>query len=197
MRLMPQALPRRPAPDAPALQVICVNTPVPTDSPATLCWGRFDSEAGPIIVFGAEGVLWALGLAGDMGEAAVRADLARRWPDTRLIEAPEALAPAISTLLRGSGEIRVRLAGTAFQMLVWRSLLEIPRGEVISYSALARHIGRPGAARAVGSAVGRNPVAWVVPCHRVVRESGDEGGYHWGPGVKRRLRDLERVPVMV
>lgn len=70
--------------------------------------------------------------------------------------------------------------GTNFQIQVWRALLKVPFGEIVTYQRLAKAIGRPGAARAVGNAVGSNPIAYLIPCHRVIRESGELGGYRWG-----------------
>ena len=79
------------------------------------------------------------------------------------------------------------LIGAPFQIKVWEALLAIPSGEVTTYSALAARIGAPRATRAVGTAVGRNPLALLIPCHRALRKSGALGGYHWGLGVKRAL----------
>lgn len=168
----------------------------PTTSPSddrgvVLCIGRFDTPLGPVIVIGAEGVIWALGFAAETPEPDVRRDLQDRWPRARYVEAPEALAPAVQSLLSGQGDIRVRLVGTAFQAKVWRALLDIPFGEVASYADLAHQIGQPGAVRAVGTAVGQNPVSWAVPCHRVTRKGGAIGGYHWGESVKRMLLSRE------
>lgn len=154
---------------------------------AVLCTGSFDTVIGRVVAFGAEGVLWALGIAAERPEADVRNDLAARFPGSRLVDAPEALAPAITALLTNSGEIRIRLAGSDFQNRVWRALLNVPAGEVVSYAMLAAMIGQPKALRAVGTAVGQNPVSWVVPCHRVTRTDGTIGGYHWGASVKRAL----------
>lgn len=83
------------------------------------------------------------------------------------------------------------LAGTGFQERVWRRLLEIPYGRTISYDELARRAGSPGGSRAAGRANGDNPIAIVVPCHRVIRANGDLGGYGGGLARKRRLLDLE------
>lgn len=83
------------------------------------------------------------------------------------------------------------LEGTDFQKLVWRTLLKIPSGSKISYGEIAERIGRPGASRAVGAAVGANPIALLIPCHRVVYSSGGVGNYRWGSGRKRALLEIE------
>ena len=147
------------------------------------------------MAFGAGGALWGLGLTGEMSEDEVRADLQARWPHARIITAPEALAPAIAALIAGRGDITVRLAGTEFQLQVWRALVEVPAGQVISSAMLADMIGRPRALRAVGTAVGQNPVSWAVPCHRVTRTDGSIGGYHWGAAIKRALLAREGASI--
>lgn len=88
-------------------------------------------------------------------------------------------------------EIPVTLRGTEFQVRVWQALKEIPRGQVWTYGELTAHIGLPGGARAVGSANGKNPIALVVPCHRVVGAGGRLGGYTGGLDIKRRLLAIE------
>ena len=79
------------------------------------------------------------------------------------------------------------MIGTDFEVRVWQTLLKIPMGRATSYAAIARHLGQPTASRAVGTAVGRNPISFVVPCHRVLRGDGNLGGYHWGLTRKRAL----------
>lgn len=80
--------------------------------------------------------------------------------------------------------VRLHLKGTEFQIKVWESLLRIPPGRLSTYRQVARQVGRPNASRAVGSAIGSNPVAWLIPCHRVIRSTGVVGGYHWGTSRK-------------
>ncbi len=102
---------------------------------------------------------------------------------------------AVLELLAGAAPheaLSLDVAGTAFQMRVWEELRRIPRGETVSYGELAARIGRPTASRAVARACATNPVAVVTPCHRVVRGSGELGGYRWGIERKRRLLDAER-----
>jgi AraC family transcriptional regulator, regulatory protein of adaptative response / methylated-DNA-[protein]-cysteine methyltransferase len=89
------------------------------------------------------------------------------------------------------GPLSLYLKGTDFQLHVWRALLEVPTGSVTTYGRLAAALGRPGAARAVGGAVGANPVAYVIPCHRVVRATGELGGYRWGVERKRAMLEWE------
>ena len=85
--------------------------------------------------------------------------------------------------------------GTPFQMQVWSALLEIPYGKVVSYEWIARHIGRPGAVRAVGAANGRNPISIIIPCHRVIGKNGTLTGYGGGLDLKQRLIQLENPDV--
>ena len=89
--------------------------------------------------------------------------------------------------LQMTGETRLYMLGAPFQLQVWEALLNIPSGQVTTYSEIATAIGRPKAVRAVGTAVGRNPVSWLIPCHRALRKSGALGGYHWGLPVKRAM----------
>ena len=101
---------------------------------------------------------------------------------------PETESPAA---FGGAGETRLLLSGGPFQIKVWEALMQIPSGHVTTYSDIAAAVGRPRAARAVGTAVGRNPISWIIPCHRALRRAGGLGGYHWGLGVKRAMLAYE------
>lgn len=153
----------------------------------TIRWGRFDSPFGPALAFGTGRGLCGLGFAADLGEEAAFADMAGRWPGARLIEDPAPIADWVGAAFTGRGEARLSVTGAPFQIKVWEALLAIPSGQVTTYARIATRIGAPRAVRAVGTAVGRNPVAALIPCHRVLRASGGLGGYHWGLGVKRAL----------
>ncbi|GAB4281672.1 MAG: bifunctional helix-turn-helix domain-containing protein/methylated-DNA--[protein]-cysteine S-methyltransferase [Deferrisomatales bacterium] len=114
------------------------------------------------------------------------------WPGARLREDPEACAAAAQRAFAASGglgaePLRLSVRGTNFQVQVWRALLRIPEGAVVSYGALARLLGRPASTRAVAGAVAHNPVAYVIPCHRVLRATGELGGYRWGTARKQAL----------
>jgi AraC family transcriptional regulator of adaptative response/methylated-DNA-[protein]-cysteine methyltransferase len=115
------------------------------------------------------------------------AELARLlWPD---VQARQARARRAD----GAAELQLRVRATNFQLRVWRALLQIDPDRHSSYGALARRLGAPRSARAVGQAVGANPVAWVIPCHRVLRGSGELGGYRWGPERKRAMLAWEAL----
>jgi AraC family transcriptional regulator, regulatory protein of adaptative response / methylated-DNA-[protein]-cysteine methyltransferase len=120
------------------------------------------------------------------------ADMMQRWPKARYVEKPEVTVPHAKVIFNATNwspeqPVRLVMIGTDFDVRVWETLLKIPMGRAVSYTDIARHIGAPSASRAVGSAVGRNPISFVVPCHRVLRGDGSLGGYHWGLTRKRAL----------
>ncbi len=122
----------------------------------------------------------------------VLAEMMSRWPKGRFAEAPNKTAPHAKQIFSPATwskdrPVRLVMIGTDFEVRVWETLLRIPMGRAVSYSNIARHLGQPTASRAVGSAVGRNPISFVVPCHRVLRGDGSLGGYHWGLTRKRAL----------
>lgn len=116
--------------------------------------------------------------------ACQRDELARKWPHAALRASQRTTAAATAALFAGGSNpdrpLSLHVTGTNFQVSVWKALLAIPPGTVTSYTRLATDIGRPRAARAVGSAIAANPVAFLIPCHRVIQQSGRLGGYHWG-----------------
>ncbi len=153
----------------------------------TIRWGVADGPFGPMLGMATDRGLAGLALTAETGAEAAFADLAGRWPEARFAEDPAALAPHLEALSAGRGRARLHLMGGPFQIKVWEALLSIPEGQVTTYAGIARAIGHPRAHRAVGTAVGRNPIAWLVPCHRALRASGGLGGYHWGLPVKRAM----------
>lgn len=117
-------------------------------------------------------------------------DLVGRWPKATYVEDPMMLRPWVLNAY-GAGNsddgTPMYLIGAPFQIKVWEALLNVPTGKVTTYSEIAQCIGRPKAVRAVGTAVGRNPISLLIPCHRALRKSGGLGGYHWGLPVKRAI----------
>jgi len=149
--------------------------------------GWFDSPFGETLVMATDRGICGLGFGSEMGRQGAEDDLRSRWPKATFVDDPTGLKPLVEPVLGGSGETQLHLIGAPFQIKVWEALLSVPSGHVTTYSDLAAAIGRPRAVRAVGTAVGRNPVSWLIPCHRALRKSGGLGGYHWGLPVKRAL----------
>ena len=123
------------------------------------------------------------------------ADLKRRWPNAELRQNPldtvEIIDSIFSTTDAITRPLSLHVSGTNFQINVWRALMQIPAGTLNSYSQIAEAVGRPKAARAVGSAIGSNPIAFFIPCHRVLQQSGNIGGYHWGVTRKHAMHAWE------
>ncbi|RWX06553.1 methylated-DNA--[protein]-cysteine S-methyltransferase [Rhizobium leguminosarum] len=141
------------------------------------------------------------GLAGlafsDSGdERASLEDMTCRWPNAEYVEDLQATVPYAARIFEpgkwsSDQPLRVVLIGTDFQVRVWQSLLKIPFGKAVTYSDIANDIGRPTAQRAVGAAVGANPISFVVPCHRALGKNGALTGYHWGLTRKRAMLGWE------
>ncbi|WP_434614644.1 methylated-DNA--[protein]-cysteine S-methyltransferase [Tabrizicola sp. M-4] len=155
----------------------------------TIRWGWFDSPFGPTIVMGTDKGICGMGFAAEMGAEAAFEDLLRRWPKATFTEDPTALRSWVLDAFGtdGMGKTPLHLIGAPFQIKVWEALMRIPTGHVTTYSEIADTIGNPKAVRAVGTAVGRNPVSFLIPCHRALRRDGSLGGYHWGLPVKRAI----------
>ncbi|UWQ33338.1 bifunctional helix-turn-helix domain-containing protein/methylated-DNA--[protein]-cysteine S-methyltransferase [Leisingera sp. M527] len=154
-------------------------------------WGWFDSPFGLALVMGTEKGICGLGFAAETGAEPAMADMRARWPQAEFVEDPAALRPQAEAAFAQKGETALHMIGAPLQIKVWEALLRIPSGHVTTYSELAQAIGSPKAVRAVGTAVGRNPVSWLIPCHRALRKSGALGGYHWGLPVKRAMLAYE------
>lgn len=162
----------------------------------TLTYGFHPSPFGTALIMTTPRGLAGLALSDPGKERAALKDMRARWPKARTIEDTAATAPIArrifdTTQWRPEQPLRVVLIGTDFEVRVWEKLLDIPMGRLTSYSDLAKQAGVPKAARAVGAAVGKNPICFVVPCHRVVGKNGDITGYHWGITRKRAMLGWE------
>jgi AraC family transcriptional regulator of adaptative response/methylated-DNA-[protein]-cysteine methyltransferase len=150
-------------------------------------WGWFDTPFGPALAMGTDRGLCGLAFSAETGAEAAMADMTARWPGATFTKDPAPLRDWVAAAFAQRGATRLHMIGAPFQIKVWEALLRIPSGHVTSYSELAQAVGHPRATRAVGTAVGRNPVSFLIPCHRALRKSGALGGYHWGLPVKRAL----------
>lgn len=160
-----------------------------------IVYGFHPSPFGDTLLLATErGVAGLAFVNEDIGQSRSDAlmDMMGRWPKAKFTEAPRKTAPLVRRIFDRSAwqpdqPVRLVLIGTDFEVRVWEALLKIPMGQAVSYTDIANHIGKPTASRAVGSAVGRNPISFVVPCHRVLRTDGSLGGYHWGLTRKRAM----------
>jgi AraC family transcriptional regulator of adaptative response/methylated-DNA-[protein]-cysteine methyltransferase len=159
-------------------------------------FGFHPSPFGEAILVATERGLAGLGFVDEGDRTAALADMRRRWPRAEYVEDQDATAPLARRIFnpadwRPETPLRNVLIGTDFEIRVWETLLRIPLGRAATYSGIASHIGRPSAARAVGAAVGKNPISFVVPCHRVFGRSGALTGYHWGLTRKQAMLGWE------
>ncbi len=162
----------------------------------TLSYGFHPSPFGMALVMVTPRGLAGLALADAGKERTALDDMRSRWPKARYVEDVAATAPTArrifdTALWRPEQPLRVVLIGTDFEVRVWEKLLTIPIGNLTTYSGLAAKAGSPKAARAVGAAVGKNPICFVVPCHRVIGKNGDITGFHWGLTRKRAMLGWE------
>src|ERR1041384_4284689 len=162
----------------------------------TITYGFHPCPFGMALVMITPRGLAGLALADAGKERSALNDMKSRWPKARYVEdfaATAATARRIfdPALWRKNQPLRVVLIGTDFEVRVWEKLLDIPMGAVTTYSDLAASAGSPKSACAVGAAVGKNPICFVIPCHRVIGKSGDLTGYHWGITRKRAMLGCE------
>jgi AraC family transcriptional regulator, regulatory protein of adaptative response / methylated-DNA-[protein]-cysteine methyltransferase len=162
----------------------------------TMHFGFHPSPFGTALVMATDRGLAGLAFADPGEERAALADMKGRWPKAGYIEGAARTAQIARRIFdrsqwRPSEPLRVVLIGTDWEVRVWEALLRIPMGRLATYSGIAGKVGAAAAARAVGAAVGKNPVCFVVPCHRVIGKSGALTGYHWGLTRKRAMLGWE------
>jgi len=128
-------------------------------------------------------------------------ELRKRFPSAIVVETPchgvsatwhEMVRVAFTNRFQGDIPLDLEVCSTVFQRRVWNALCQIPFGTLSTYGKIASDIGAPGASRAVGTAIGKNPVACIIPCHRVICSNGQIGNYHWGSDLKRALIEWEQ-----
>jgi AraC family transcriptional regulator of adaptative response/methylated-DNA-[protein]-cysteine methyltransferase len=154
--------------------------------------GFADGPFGRVLVMATEKGVCGLAFGDEGEEDAMLADMRARWPHASYREnAGRAARIAAQIFESGTGDVALHLIGTKWQLKVWQALLAIPSGKFATYREVAHHVGNGKASRAVGHAVGRNPISWLIPCHRVLGSNGALTGYHWGTTRKRAMLALE------
>ena len=161
-----------------------------------ISYGYHPSPFGVALVMASPYGLCGLAFCDAGSEVAALADMTRRWPNAQYAEDSAATAPFAAQLFADRNflpnqPLRITFIGTDFEIRVWETLLKIPVGQATTYGDIAASVGSPKAARAVGAAVGKNPLSFVVPCHRVLGKSGALTGYHWGLTRKKAILGWE------
>ena len=162
----------------------------------TIRYGFHDCPFGKVLIMMTDYGICGLAFADPGNEQGTLEDMQRRWPDATYAEDLVATAPIVSrifdrSLWKSEQPLRIVFIGSDFETRVWQTILKIPMGHATTYSDIASHIGNPKASRAVGTAVGKNPISFVVPCHRVLGKSGGLCGYHWGLTRKQAILGWE------
>ncbi|NMT64225.1 methylated-DNA--[protein]-cysteine S-methyltransferase [Marinobacter orientalis] len=161
-------------------------------------YGLHDTPLGKMFVAVTRRGVCRMEFLEDRSADEVSVELRNAWPEGELARNDNATSHVIDMLFNEQGACRhgswsLHVVGTDFQVAVWRALLKIPPAKLASYSEIASALGRPKASRAVGNAVAANPVALLIPCHRVIQKSGAIGGYRWGTNKKQRVQMWENL----
>jgi AraC family transcriptional regulator of adaptative response/methylated-DNA-[protein]-cysteine methyltransferase len=162
----------------------------------TIAYGFHPSPFGLALIMVTAYGMCGMAFADQGREKTALDDMMARWPNAQYVEDSAKTAPFAAQIFadqnfRPGHPMRITMIGTDFEIRVWETLLKIPVGKAATYGGIAQAIGSPKAARAVGAAVGRNPLSFVVPCHRVIGKSGALTGYHWGLTRKRAILGWE------
>ena len=154
-------------------------------------YNDIDTPFGPALIFATRHGICGLGFGAEIGMEETKHDFIARWPKAQFIQSSENLAPYEPLLFDDVHAAPMHLIGSPFYVKVWKALLEIPIGHASTYSDVALRAGNARAVRAVGTAIGKNPISWLIPCHRALRKDGSLGGYHWGLSIKRAMLAYE------
>jgi AraC family transcriptional regulator of adaptative response/methylated-DNA-[protein]-cysteine methyltransferase len=153
--------------------------------------GITESPFGPCLIADSPRGVCRLSFIDTPDKKTANAELREVWPMADVLWEPFHVRKLAAVIFKSGRKLSVYVAGTDFQMRVWSELMRIPAGGTISYGKLAAAIGNPNASRATGSAVGANPVSFLIPCHRVIRANGETGRYRWGAARKKAMLEWE------
>ena len=160
--------------------------------------GYHPSPFGSVLIHSTERGICGISFATAKTRAKEEARMKNRWPNASFVEDGKATAPLVKKVFAletydNANPFRVFIGGTNFQVQVWQALITLSPGQLTTYGRIAKAIGRPNAQRAVGSAVGKNPISFLIPCHRVIREGGIIDGYYWGTERKAAMIGWEQA----
>ena len=154
-------------------------------------YGFSQSPFGNVLIMSTALGICGLAFSENTGNARAMHDMTQRWPHAKFTHDENHAKNLSAAVFDFSGKTNLHIIGSPFQIKVWRAILQIKAGQVVTYSDVATEIDQPSSVRAVGTAIGRNPISFLIPCHRVVKKSGGLGGYHWGFALKEYLLTFE------
>jgi len=154
-------------------------------------YGFSQSPFGEVLIMSTALGICGLAFSDKIGNARAMQDMSQRWPHAKFTHDENHATNLSAIVFDFSGRTNLHIIGSPFQIKVWRALLQIKAGQVVTYSDVATKIYQPSSVRAVGTAIGRNPISFLIPCHRVIQKSGGLGGYHWGLAIKENLLTFE------
>jgi len=152
-----------------------------------------NSPFGKALIMNSKYGICGLAFCDHVNEEIALADMMSRWPSATYSVENIFSDLEFKSVLEQTTKINLCLIGSPLQLQVWNALLKIPAGKVTNYKTLAKHIGKPKAVRSIATAIGRNPLSWLIPCHRILRSNGELGGYHWGLKVKTAMLRFESI----
>ena len=152
-----------------------------------------NSPFGKALIMNSKYGICGLAFCDQVNEEIALADMMSRWPSATYSAENIFSDLEFKSVLEQTTKINLCLIGSPLQLQVWNALLKIPAGKVTNYKTLAKHIGKPKAVRSIATAIGRNPLSWLIPCHRILRSNGELGGYHWGLKVKTAMLRFESI----
>ena len=150
-------------------------------------YGWSDSPFGKVLIFLESDMIVGIAFKNSNTTDNVECDMKARWAQKTPSFKHLSVRKIAEKVFNSNLNLTLSVEGSEIQLKVWRALLNIPKGATTTYSDIAKEAGSPNAVRAVASAIGKNPIAWLIPCHRVLRKSGDLGGYHWGLTLKKKM----------
>ena len=154
-------------------------------------YGFTQSPFGNVLIMSTALGICGLAFSDEVGNGRALQDMTQRWPQAKVTHDENHATNLSAMVFDFSGKTNLHIIGSSFQIKVWRALLQIQAGHVVTYSEVAAEIDQPSSVRAVGTAIGCNPISFLIPCHRVIQKSGELGGYHWGLKIKKYLLTFE------
>ena len=162
-----------------------------TQATGEINYGWSNSPFGQCLIFTKSKILVGVAFKNKWSSDQIEIDMISTWRESKIDFIPTNSNDIAEQIFFNNSKINIAFDGSPLQTKVWRALLDIPKGTTATYTDIACAVGYPNAVRAVASAIGKNPIAWLIPCHRVLQKSGGYGGYRWGLDIKSRMLSFE------